>query len=59
MIHYDSNGWACVGKYVGIVIDESSYDGINGYCYFTTSEVLRSQRNRVYQDELNYFNSKT
>lgn len=22
-IHYDANGWPCVGKYIGLLIDES------------------------------------
>lgn len=44
--------WPRIGKYIGEVIDLKAYDGENGISYFSTSEVMKSQRNRVYGDEI-------
>ena len=45
MIHYDQNGWPCKGKFIGTVS-------------ITDPETVYQRKCRVYQDEINFQNTK-
>ena len=52
-MHYDPNGWPCVGKYVGSLVD---------WYFLSLHTIIKYesdwQSRHVYQDELDCFNAQ-